>query len=211
MLSLNLLYTIVVCVHSAVTLYDCSQLATGCSTCLAAVIAPSFDCGWCDPAQGCQFVGASCGSTHITQGASCPAPIITRFTPVSGPTEGGTLITIEGTDLGVVFQDIATITISTSPCTPVEATYQSGVNLQCETTSGVSSGLIRVTRGGGRVGDSSQAFAVVSPAISGVEPAFGPMAGGSRVRVQGSNLAAGNSMETTVTLEGTETLACAVM
>ena len=172
---------------------------------------PALDCGWCDPAQGCQFVGASCGSTHITQGASCPAPIITRFTPVSGPTEGGTLITIEGTNLGVVFQDIATISIDGSPCTPVEATYQSGVSVQCETTNGVSSGLIRVTRGGGGgVGDSSQAFAVVSPAISGVEPAFGPMAGGSRVRVQGSNLAAGNSMETTVTLEGTDTLDCTV-
>ena len=191
-------------------LYDCSQLADGCSTCLAAIMAPPLDCGWCDPTQGCQFVGASCGSTHITQGASCPAPIITRFTPVSGTTEGGTLITIEGTDLGVVFQDIATILINGSPCTPVEATYQAGVSVQCETTSGVSSGLIQVTRGGGAVGDSSQEFAVVSPAISGVEPAFGPMAGGSRVRVQGSNLAAGNSVETTVTLEGIDTLDCTV-
>ena len=189
-------------------------LADSCSTCLAATMSPGLECGgWCKPTTECQFVGESCNSAHVLQGDNCPDPVITSFTPTSGLPEGGTTITIQGSDLGVVFQDITdgSITISGAPCTPIAESYMTAVSVQCETTGGVSTGTIRIQLGGGRFGESLQEFTVVFPAIAAVEPAFGPMAGGSQVKVQGANLDAGNSGETTVTFEGENTLDCTVM
>lgn len=46
--------------------------------------------------------------------------------PNTGPTAGGTVITIYGKDLGVLFSDIVSISIGNQSCTPLNNTYISG-------------------------------------------------------------------------------------
>ena len=47
-----------------------------------------------------------------------------QFTPDSGPREGGTLVTIEGTNLGKTFADIRDgVTVGGVKCYPVEDQY----------------------------------------------------------------------------------------
>ena len=50
-----------------------------------------------------------------------------QVNPNSGPYQGGTDVTITGTDLGVVFEDIINITIGGSLCRIYNDSYQPGV------------------------------------------------------------------------------------
>ena len=47
--------------------------------------------------------------------------------PNSGPYQGGTDVTIIGTDLGVVFEDIISVTIGETLCMIDSNSYQPGV------------------------------------------------------------------------------------
>ena len=50
-----------------------------------------------------------------------------QVNPNSGPYQGGTDVTINGTDLGVVFEDIINITIGGALCIIYSDSYQPGV------------------------------------------------------------------------------------
>ena len=53
--------------------------------------------------------------------------LMEQMNPNSGPYQGGTDVTITGTDLGVVFEDIINITIGGSLCRIYNDSYQPGV------------------------------------------------------------------------------------
>ena len=53
--------------------------------------------------------------------------LMEQVNPNSGPYQGGTDITITGTDLGIVFEDIITITMGGSSCRVYNDSYQPGV------------------------------------------------------------------------------------
>ena len=53
--------------------------------------------------------------------------LMEQVNPNSGPYQGGTNITINGTDLGVVFEDIISVTIGETPCLIDSNSYQPGV------------------------------------------------------------------------------------
>ena len=53
--------------------------------------------------------------------------LMEQVNPNSGPYQGGTDVTITGTELGVVFEDIITITIGGAMCRIYDDSYQSGV------------------------------------------------------------------------------------
>ena len=199
--------------YFTVTLFNCANLANGCSSCLGS----EFDCGWCDRPSGmtdsCNYTGL-CDATTITMSGSCPRPTITDFNPKSGSIEGGTTITIEGTNLGVTFDDFSanSITIGGVPCTPTDRdSYIPGRQIRCTTTnlSQVSTGqktvLVFAPSG---IGSTNTQFRVASPQIWGVVPVLGPVAGGTRMTVLGANLNVGNIEDTRIILvNGTE---CAI-
>ena len=110
---------VIVCdeVSPAVVLYQCSDLAMGCSSCLAQRIRTDFQCGW--RGNTCVDVSATFSTNLITESGKCPEPTIT-ISPDSGPTEGRTTLTINGTDLGTSFGDIVKITVGSLTCTPIE-------------------------------------------------------------------------------------------
>lgn len=68
-----------------VVLYDCSQLGSGCSSCLAANVGTGFDCGWCTRSsaedscsvmENCFDIFFSRFSRHAIH---CPLPVIRYY------------------------------------------------------------------------------------------------------------------------------------
>ena len=200
--------------HCTVLLYSCPDLRDGCSSCLGVSMTSGFECGWCDRPSGmtdtCSFTEdcpAMPAQTLATVGSQCPTPRIADFNPKSGPPEGGTTITITGTDLGVSFNDFTgnSIQVGGVTCTPTNPdNYNPGQRISCTTTSsGGSTGsrIISITLLNG-AGTSDVQFNVVSPQIMRVFPSRGPHAGGTQLTVYGSNLNIGNIVETRIILVG---------
>ena len=201
-----------------VILYNCMLLETGCSLCLGANLETGFQCGWCDKSSvdTCR-ISEECLSPaqFVTSSASCPAAQITSVTPSSGPVEGGTTITITGTDLGVTYAGIEnSVRISSSPCITQESGYIPGKQIVCETTvfssaPGSEDVIVFVQRGiGSGVARGASLFTVVEPTVTGIEPALGPMSGGMSITVRGTGLNVGNTEDTRVTLDGEDGLKC---
>ena len=183
-------------------LYNCAELADSCSSCLGS----EFECRWCGtPNQAggsCAYSGPGgmCDAMLITEGSNCANPSISDFSPKSGPPEGGTTVTIIGTDLGVAFTDFTgnSIQVGGVTCTPINDNYIPGRRIDCTTTSsggptGLKTILITLPNG---AGTSDAQFNVVSPQITRVFPPRGPQAGGTQLTVYGSDLNIGNTEDT---------------
>ena len=133
--------------------------------------------------------------------------MITGISPDSGPTEGGTTVTITGTDLGTSFGDIVSITVGSLTCTPIVTSYLVGRSITCNISSGsqtqlgVANVVVTVSRMGGANQDAtSTQFRFGQPRVYSVSPSYGPGAGGTIVRVRGEDLNIGNTERTTVSL-----------
>ena len=196
-------------------LYDCSELASSCSACLGASLESGFDCGWCDSAttDSCAVMEMCSDGTLIVEAAGCPNPVITGFTPQSGPPQGrGTTVTITGTDLGVTYEDVVGRVMLTNgePCVTQEDGYVSGTQIVCVTpefdaSDGEVQFNVTLNRNGILVtAVSDDVFMVLTPSVDEVVPSFGPVSGGSVLSVRGSNLNIGNVEDTRVTLNGEE-------
>ncbi|KAA0707271.1 Plexin-A2 Semaphorin receptor OCT [Triplophysa tibetana] len=113
-----------------VHLYKCGAQRDSCGVCLKAE--RKFQCGWCSMEGRCtlrQHCPMSnpytsrwlhLGSTNV----KCTNPRITEVTPVAGPPEGGTRVTIRGINLGLSFADmINNVQVAGIQCTPKEDGY----------------------------------------------------------------------------------------
>ena len=60
-------------------LYNCSDLAETCSSCLSVSILLSLDCGWCHDSGGCAVTESCSADSNFTTDSSdtCPLPQIT--------------------------------------------------------------------------------------------------------------------------------------
>ena len=195
-------------------MYDCNLIAGDCSSCVGRRATPGILCGWCvsssQPTCSINDDTECMGSHFYTTGPLCPVHRISSFSPSSGPPSGGTIITIHGRDLGVTFDEFSapnSITLGGVSCTPLSMGYESGTTVLCQTGAGLPVGpqdlVVTLLRDGAPVAVTSQAgFVVVRPTLNSVEPVFGPIAGGSELRVNGTGLDIGNTA--TVTLHGPE-------
>ena len=196
-----------------VFLYDCRVLAVDCSSCIGSRGTPGFECGWCD--HTCS-ISEECRHSvpSIITGKQCPAPVITEFSPSSGPPDGGTILTIRGRDLGVIFNDFlgtdGNITVGGMVCTPLNMAYIPGMQVLCKTGSGMGDGAqkveVNLLRDAGIRTGRLGGFMVVVPTVSSVEPAFGPIAGGTRLTINGTGLDIGTS--TRIILDEARGLEC---
>ena len=112
-------------------------------------------------------------------------PAVTAINPTSGPTAGGTSVTITGTSLAnatdVKFgANSATITSNTA--TQIVATAPAGV---------VGTVDITVTAAGGTssTGPADRYSYAARPAVTAINPTSGPTAGGTSVTITGTSLA----------------------
>ncbi|WP_233174791.1 IPTL-CTERM sorting domain-containing protein [Delftia sp. ASV31] len=141
-------------------------------------------------------VGGTSATSAADQFTYVPAPTVTSISPTSGPTSGGTTVTITGTNFSgataVTFGGTAASGFTVNSNTQITATAPA----QAAGTIDV-----RVTTGGGTSATSAadQFTYVATPTVTSVSPTAGPTAGGTSVVITGTNL----SGATAVTFGGT--------
>ena len=114
-------------------------------------------------------------------------PTVTSLSPDNGLTTGGTVVTINGTNLagatGVKFGSLAGLNVTQVSATQLRATTPAG-----------SAGVVDVsvtTVGGTSANTAADNFTYVvpPPVITGISPSTGVVAGGTEVTITGTNLA----------------------
>uniref|UniRef100_A0A8D0DBG6 Plexin-B1 n=1 Tax=Sander lucioperca TaxID=283035 RepID=A0A8D0DBG6_SANLU len=105
----------------SVTLFNCSVGRSDCSRCRTAD--PKYGCVWCGGAASSHCVYQDSCTEEIK--LTCPAPVIHFLDPVSGPVEGGTVVTISGSNLGQRAEDIQnSVTVAGVPCSVIHSRYE---------------------------------------------------------------------------------------
>ncbi len=126
-------------------------------------------------------------------------PAVTSISPTSGPTAGGTTITINGSNFG---QDTGG-SVRVGGVLATGVTYLSSTQLRATTPAGTAGAQsVQVTNPDGQAATLASAFTysvAPSPTLSAISPVSGPTAGGTAVTLTGTNFAAG----ATVTIGGT--------
>ncbi|XP_065817496.1 plexin-B1-like isoform X2 [Labrus bergylta] len=184
-----------------VTLFNCSVGRSDCSRCRTAD--PKYGCVWCGGSASSHCVYQDSCSDKIQH--TCPAPVIHFLDPVSGPVEGGTVVTISGSNLGQRAEDIQnSVTVAGVPCSVIHSRYEVSSRIVCETTSsgGEKSGQASVKVRGGGLGLSAQVFSFQDPVLSSIFPQRGPKAGGSALTIRGRRLRTGHPSEVSVLIGG---------
>ncbi|XP_064473748.1 plexin-B-like isoform X2 [Ornithodoros turicata] len=175
-----------------VTLYKCQLLGShgarpDCSLCLTRD--KKYQCAWCG---GSCTYASTCVQPVTT---TCPPPRIDWIHPLSGPVEGGTLVTIEGSNLGTTREEISDkIKIGGIPCIPVE--YSVSVRVVCMT--GASDGQLTADVViGNRAGltQAKEKFQYKEIRVRDLQPKTGPQSGGTRLYISGSNLNVGSHLQ----------------
>ncbi|XP_049589033.1 plexin-B1 [Syngnathus scovelli] len=183
-----------------VTLYDCSVGRADCSRCRTAE--SKYACVWCGEAQAsCLYSGLCAQPVQRT----CPAPVILSIEPLSGLLEGGTLVTITGSNLGQKAEDVlGSVSVAGVPCVVIPALYQVSSRIVCKTkaSQGEKVGHVSVEVSGGDFGLSKQTFSFQDPFVMGVWPERGPEAGGTTLSISGRNLLTGHPSDLAVTVGG---------
>ncbi len=111
------------------------------------------------------------------------APAVTGVNPNEGPTAGGTLVTITGTN----FTGATAVDFGTTAATNV--TVVSAAEITADSPAGTGVVDVTVTTPGGTSATSSaDRFTYVAlPAVTGVNPPDGPTVGGTLVTITGTN------------------------
>ncbi|XP_043657313.1 plexin-B [Drosophila teissieri] len=185
-----------------VTLYKCDVLGShrehaDCSLCVTRN--PKYKCAWCS--NSCVYnetcianrISISSGSETAIEN-ECPLPRIDIIKPLSGPVEGGTLITIEGSNLGIREEDVrGKILIGSVPCELEN--YQISVKIECRTGAALyeMSAPIKVANDAGYT-ESSVQFHFKNVLLTGLYPTIGPRSGGTQLSLIGKFLNIGSTM-----------------
>jgi len=124
-----------------------------------------------------------CNGANWTQLDNAPAPSISTVSPASGPTAGGTQITVSGAN----FQPLATATIGGVNC-PVVGNV-TATTLVCTTPPGATGPrTVVVVNPDSQNGQKVDAFTYVQPpSVATINPTSGPTAGGTAVTITGTN------------------------
>uniref|UniRef100_A0AAR2K0Q0 Sema domain-containing protein n=1 Tax=Pygocentrus nattereri TaxID=42514 RepID=A0AAR2K0Q0_PYGNA len=158
-----------------------------------------YGCVWCGGAQSSCVHKESC-SQHIEK--TCPAPVIHFIEPLSGLIEGGTTLTVSGSNLGQKPQDILrSVIVAGVSCKVIPHLYEISSRIVCTTeeNGAESSGHVSVEVPGIGFGLSSQTFSYQVSYIT--FPQRGPRAGGTSLTITGRKLLTGRASDISVLLD----------
>jgi hypothetical protein len=117
-----------------------------------------------------------------------PVPTVSSVAPASGPTTGGTAVTITGGN----FATGATVSLGGSAATGVSVVNSTTITA---TTPAHAAGAVSVTvtNADAQSGTLASGFTytVPAPTVTGVAPSSGPIAGGTAVTITGANFVTG--------------------
>ncbi|XP_055788034.1 plexin-D1-like isoform X2 [Salvelinus fontinalis] len=178
-----------------VEVYNCGVGSGDCSQCWGREDQGHL-CGWCDnicrTRDDCQYMSSQ-----------CPDPEITKISPLSGPLEGGTLLTVQGRNMGRR-ADVVKVSIGMVPCKILPYQYTVSVQLVCVTghTFDPTNYVVRVTVNQNAMGVSKDVFSYLVPKLLSMEPRKGSRSGGTRVTIRGEHLDTGSQVR--VKVNGTQ-------
>ena len=111
-------------------------------------------------------------------------PLIASVSPASGPSSGGTRVTISGTN----FRAGSVVTFGGAPATNV--VVLNSTTITASTPAGLPGTVGIVVTAGSASTSMAGAFAYLqnAPTITGVSPATGPSTGGTTITITGTNL-----------------------
>uniref|UniRef100_A0AAY4D4M8 Sema domain-containing protein n=1 Tax=Denticeps clupeoides TaxID=299321 RepID=A0AAY4D4M8_9TELE len=174
---------------SPVEVYRCDSGSSDCSECWGREHQGHL-CAWCDST--CRPRG------HCQQHTHCPAPEIYKIHPRNGPAEGGTLLTIEGRNMGRRPAEVQ-VSVSGSPCRVIEDQYTVSVRLVCVTGRAEPlENVVTVRVENSSSGHSSEIFTYLEPRLTSLHPGKGPRSGGTRVTITGQHLDSGSGIRVRV-------------
>uniref|UniRef100_A0A6Q2Z866 Plexin-A2 n=1 Tax=Esox lucius TaxID=8010 RepID=A0A6Q2Z866_ESOLU len=189
-----------------VHLYKCAAQRDSCGMCLKAQ--RKFQCGWCSGEGRCTLRHHCPPINPYTtrwldlssNNVKCTNPRITEVTPVAGPPEGGTRVTIHGMNLGLAFSDMENnVEVAGVKCSPIEEGYIIAEQIVCEMDAAPADsrdGPVQLCVGECRPElktRSSQLYSFM-PSVQALSPSRGPESGGTKVTIMGQNLGAGSSV-----------------
>jgi hypothetical protein len=118
-----------------------------------------------------------------------PAPTIVGFTPTSGPTAGGTSVTITGTNL-------AGATAVTFGTTAAAITANSAGAITVTSPAGTGQVTLSVTTPGGTVTSTAKfTYVAAAPTVTSVSPNAGPGGGNATVTITGTNFTGASAVK----------------
>lgn len=151
-----------------------------------------YGCSWCN--NQCVY-NETCASTSAVAHAECPKPRIDSISPLSGPIEGGTLLTIEGSNLGIKELDVANkIFVGTIACKLIK--YEISVRVQCLTGPTNGKELNATILIGNQAGytQSTIKYSYKDIQLYDIYPKLGPLSGGTHLSVIGEHLNIGTNV-----------------
>ncbi|KAM4022715.1 plexin-D1 [Anomaloglossus baeobatrachus] len=172
-----------------VEVYNCGSETTDCSRCLGRTDLGHL-CTWSESSATCRL-----NSELLPIQSTCPSPEIRKIEPVSGPLLGGTMLTIQGRNLGSRFSDIADkVKIGDVPCFPVMERYLVSEQIVCvtgEAPAELSNWVSVDINGRGR---SKEKYSFMLPEVFDLSPNLGPRAGGTKITISGKHLDIGGAV-----------------
>ncbi|KAL4226642.1 hypothetical protein ACF0H5_014623 [Mactra antiquata] len=170
-----------------------------CSTCVSSK--DPLGCGWCGDhcSKKDECIDPSIEWTHDT----CK-PYITSFEPLSGPTAGGTLLTIMGNNFGFKIP-VVTIGDSDEKCV-IDTLSLNNVMIKCTSPKSAVEGNFSVIvtvsdlsmdKMNYRVAGTAKTtgkFQYKTPVLNDVFPLYGPESGGTNVTLKGDNFNVGQNI-----------------
>ncbi|KAK2851599.1 hypothetical protein Q5P01_007875 [Channa striata] len=192
-----------------VEVYNCGVGSSDCSQCWGREDQGHL-CGWCE--NSCR----SREDCHPIQD-QCPAPEIHKISPLRGPVEGGTLLTVQGKNLGRRAGAVKVL-IGGVDCKLMTERFTVSVELVCVTGRSEhdrpDTVQVQVEQSG--TGTSKETFSYLVPKLSSMIPDKGSRAGGTRVIITGNHLDIGSqikvrvngSLECTIIEKTDETIEC---
>lgn len=134
---------------------------------------------------GCGFGHSGMiGTMRVNAAVPNPAPTITSLSPTTISTNGGTTVSIFGTN----FTSGATVRFDTLSATSVS--FVSGTQLTAIAPAHAAGPVtVTVTNPDSQSATSTITYATPGPAITGISPASAPNAGGTEITISGSGFA----------------------
>ncbi|KAM6925355.1 plexin-D1 [Xenentodon cancila] len=174
-----------------VEVYNCGAESSDCSQCWGRKDQGHL-CGWCEN---------SCRTRDDCQPNKdqCPAPEIHKISPLRGPVEGGTLLTVQGKNLGQRAEAVR-VFIGDVPCDLLPESYIVSVELVCRTgrSEHDRTDIVHVDVDQSGRGTSKESFSYLVPKLFSLQPNRGSRAGGTRVTIWGEHLDIGSQVRVNV-------------
>ena len=126
----------------------------------------------------------------VTVTSAGPAPVVTGVSPTTGPTAGGTSVTITGTDLtsasAVHFGSASATNVTPVSATSVTATAPAG--------TGTVDVTVTTSNGTSAISVNDQYIYADAPTVTSLSPNAGKTSGGDTVTITGANLTSASAV-----------------